>query len=434
MKRQGAVFVATLLPSAAAVATLVLRDEPLLAVAAGTTGVLLHWVASRDSDRDGEIADSSYFFGFVLTLVFLAVGLHVLSTSSVAPSVVVDPQQPRRGSEIVLGFLQDLAAGLSLTIVGLVVRQVRTLSAARVSAPDPAVAWQTAMQKELGQSIGALIDALRTRPEAIAARELTDARSHAREAVDHLDRSIAAASGTLAASVGQLNAAVDAVTTGLLRAGSMLGTSLAETTQRIEAEVGQVLSTLEGQRRESTEALREAHAASAAIRAEAAAHMQTYLHQWKEALDQARSALTETHQALDVEYRRGLEGFAASGRAFAELADRAAKDVEALPNPAERLTGLWNGVRAMETDLVDTMRGVHRELMTLRERSEQATRSLQALTGSADGAAAVLGSGSTKLGEALQRELQQMNGIIDEYTTLLERTTGALAAGTGGRA
>jgi hypothetical protein len=432
MKRQGAVFVATLLPSAAAVGVLVFRDEPLLAVAAGTAGILLHWLASRDSDRDGEIADSSYFFGFVLTLVFLAVGLYVLSTSSAAPSVAVDPQQSRRGSEIVLGFLQDLAAGLSLTIVGLVIRQVRTLSAAR--AADPAAAWQTAMQKELGQSIGALIDALRNRPEAVAARELSDARSHAREAVDHLDRSITTAAGTLAASVRQLNEAVDSATTGMLRAGSMLGTSLAETTQRIEAEVGQVLATLEGQRKESTEALREAHSASAAIRAEAATHMQTYLHQWKAALDQARTALTETHEALDTEYRRGLEGFAASGRAFAELAERAAKDVEALPNPAERLTGLWDGVRAMETHLVDSMRGVHRELMSLRERSEQATRSLQALTGSVDGAAAVIGSGTNKLGEALQRELQQMNGIVEEYTTLLERTTGALAAGTGGRA
>jgi hypothetical protein len=433
MKRQGAVFIAVLLPVAVGIGALVWRDQPLLAVGVGTLGVLVHWVASRDADRDGELADSSYFFGFVLTLVFLAVGLQVLGSSPVPAPGLPDAQQSQRGSAIVLGFLQDLAAGLSLTIVGLVVRQVRTLSAARLALPDPAAQWQVAMQKELGQSIGALIDALRNRPEAIAARELSDARSHARDAVDTLDRSIASAADTLSASVGRLNEAVDMATTNILRAGSALGTSLAESAQRMEAEVAQVLAAIEGQRRESAEGLREAQAASAAIRADASSQIQLHLQQWKATLEQARSSLAEAHQALDTEYRRGLAGFAASGTAFADLADRAARDVQALPNPAERLGGLWDGVRALETDLTESLGGVLRELGALRERSEQATRSLQALSGTTEGATAAIGAGGKRLGEALQRELQQMNGIIEEYTSLLERTTGALAAGTGGR-
>jgi flagellar biosynthesis chaperone FliJ len=234
----------------------------------------------------------------------------------------------------------------------------------------------------------------------------------------------------MAAAVRKLHDAVDAATTGMLRAGSTLGTSLAENTQRIEAEVAQVLAAIEGQRKESTEALHAAQTASASIREEASTQLQAHLSQWKLTLDQARSAMADAHRALDEEYKRGLAGFSSTGAAFAELAERAAKEVEALPNPADRLVGLWDGVRGLETTLAESLGGVLRELTTLRERSEQLAKSLQVLSGSADSAAASVGAGGARLGEALQRELQQMNGIIEEYTSLLERTTGALAGET----
>jgi uncharacterized membrane protein YedE/YeeE len=54
---------------------LVLYGRPEAALIAGVAGLVLHWLLTSKPQHDGEMADASYFFGFLLTLIFLAAGL-----------------------------------------------------------------------------------------------------------------------------------------------------------------------------------------------------------------------------------------------------------------------------------------------------------------------------------------------------------------------
>jgi hypothetical protein len=121
-----------------------------------------------------------------------------------------------------------------------------------------------------------------------------------------------------------------------------------------------------------------------------------------------------------------MAGFAASGEAFAALASQTTAQVESLPDPAARLAGLWDGVRRLETNLTEAIAGAVMELGTLRDRAEALRVSLDQLGGSTDRAADMIGSGGDRLAGSLQRELTQMNGIIEEYVALLGKTPRSL--------
>ena len=388
MNRQSLTFIITFLLAAAGVAPLVFTGLPLYALGAGIAGLVVHWALSRGGDRDGEVADSSYFFGFLLTLVFLTVGLYRLGVQAGAG-----------GSVQILGFLEDLAAGLALTIAGLLIRQVRTLAGARAAADSA-----SDVQRKLADNLQSMIELWRARPEHQVLDVLEQSRSAARDAAQQLDRNIAAAGTRMLESVERLDQATMAATQSMTRAASGVSTTMSEMSQRLEVEIQHVL---------------------AAVQKAASQHEQQ-LELWRTSLEHARTSLDQAHTGLDEQYRRSMEGFAASGEAFARLAGETTAYVERLPNPAERLAGLWDGVRQLETDLIEAIGGSVMELGSLRERAEQLRMSLDNLGGSSDRAAAQIGSGGEKLAGSLQRELAQMNEIIEEYVALLEKTPRSL--------
>ena len=384
MNRQALRFFAAFLVSAAVVAWFVYDGTPLYGLGAGLGGLLLHWALSRGGDRDGEVADSSYFFGFLLTLVFLTVGLYRLGVQAGAG-----------GSVQILGFLEDLAAGLALTIAGLLIRQVRTLASARAAGEQA-----NDVQRQLADNLQSMIELWRARPEHQVLDVLEQSRSVARDAAQQLDRNIAAAGTRMLESVERLDQATMAATQSMTRAASGVSTTMSEMSQRLEVEIQHVLTAVQ----------------------KAASQHEQQLDLWRTSLEHARTSLDQAHSGLDVQYRRSMEGFAASGEAFAQLAEKTTSYVEGLPNPAERLAGLWDGVRQLETDLIEAIGGSVMELGTLRERAEQLRMSLDNLGGSTDRAAQQIGSGGDKLAGSLQRELAQMNEIIEEYVALLEKT------------
>jgi hypothetical protein len=423
MNRQSLTFISVFLLAGGGVAPLVYLGRPLAALAAGLAGLVLHWVLSRGGDRDGEVADSSYFFGFLLTLVFLTVGLYRIGVQAGAAS----------GSVEILGFLEDLAAGLALTIAGLLIRQVRTLGGARAPAGESPVD----VQRQLADNLKAMIELWRARPEHQVLDVLEQSRSVARDAANQLDRNLAAAGDRMLESVARLDQATMAATQSMTRAASAVGSSMSQMSQRLEVDIGSVvsavqkatvdvLSAIEQQRIAADDALAQARATGQQMMSDAQSQHQEQLELWRSNLEQARTALEQAHRGLDEQYRRSMAGFAASGEAFAQLATRTTAYVEALPNPAERLAGLWDGVRQLESDLTEAIAGSVMELGTLRERSEQLRMSLEQLGGSTDRAAGMIGSGGDKLAVTLQRELAQMNGIIEEYVALLERTPRSL--------
>jgi hypothetical protein len=409
MKRQALRFLAAFLLTAMAVAWFVYDGRLVYALAAGFGGLFLHWGLSRGGDRDGEVADSSYFFGFLLTLVFLTVGLYRIGVASSAGGTVE-----------ILGFLQDLAAGLALTIGGLLIRQVRTLEGTRPAAGDTSV---VDVQRQLAENLKAMVELWRARPEHQVVDMLEQSRSMARDAAAQLDRNIAAAGNRMLESVERLDQATQTSTQAITRAASNVGGSLSSLAERLEVDIRNVVGSVQKSAFEVLAVIEQQRAAADEALTQAQSHQREQLELWRSTLDQAKASLGAAQRGLDEEYRRGMEGFAASGTAFARLAEQATGYVEALPNPAERLAGLWDGVRQLETDLTEAIAGSVMELGTLRERSEQLRMSLEQLGGSTDRAATMIGSGGDRLGGTLQRELDQMNGIIEEYVTLLERTT-----------
>jgi ABC-type transporter Mla subunit MlaD len=121
------------------------------------------------------------------------------------------------------------------------------------------------------------------------------------------------------------------------------------------------------------------------------------------------------------EYQRGLATLSAAGTTFAELAEKVSKDVEALPDPAERLIGLWDGVRSLERTLTSSIGGASEELETLAQRSAELSTALVKLERTTGSAAGNIERGGAELGETLRRELTQMNQLLEEYTRLFER-------------
>jgi hypothetical protein len=432
MSRNGRTFLFTFAPVAALVGWLVLAGMPFPAMVLGAMGLVLHWMFSRTGGSyDGEVADASYFYGFLLTLVFLAAGLHRLGLLSSGSS---------DASVAVFGFLEDLAAGLSLTVLGLVIRQVRTLDAgpaAHGTAEDRLLETQA----RLLANMETLVALWRERPEQAVIQDLTDTRASARVAAQNLGRDVA----RMTKAVKQLEDAAVGASQSITIAATGAGAALSESSQLLQANltsvmdglrigvgdaVGQIHSTvehalaaLEHHRAETASALEVARSANAEARAAADAHLQEHVAAWTMSLEQARSALAQVQQSMDEEYRRGLQGFAEAGVAFATLAGNVATQVQSLPDPAERLAGLWEGVRALEQGLTAAVEGASRELYSLQERAGILSAELEQLGGSTRAAARSVDTGGTELGESLQRELAQMNAIIDQYVTLLERTT-----------
>ncbi len=389
MRRHAWLFLLAFVPSAVGVAILASRQRPDLALAVGAGGLLLQWLLSRNTDQDAEVADSSYFFGFLLTLVFLASGLARLGDSTAG------------GPTIVFGFLKDLGAGLALTVLGLLIRQVRTLANAERPAATPADSLSEA-QRDLAQAMRVLIRALDARPQEVAARELEDARAHARAATEGLERNVVLAAERIESSLRRLEETTTTVTAGLMRASSGLGDALTTNVERIQIEVTSALNALEAQRKQIEQSVRDARATSEETQRQLAEQMQSHA--------------------------KALTSLSASSTAFFELADRVKTEVVSLPNPAERLVGLWDGVKALESNLSASISGATEQLATLTKRSADLSNSLVRLEKSSNVAANAVEQGGAELGDSLRRELAQMNRVLDEYTRLFDRNLAAMDA------
>jgi hypothetical protein len=407
MSTSAKVFLGTFLPTGAATFVLVRAANPVIALGAGSAGLLIHWVLSRDDDHDGELADASYFFGFLLTLTFLAAGLVDIAAPSAGQS----------SSAVIFGFLKQLGAGLALTILGLVVRQVRTLASARAGSPDSL----SEAQRELAIAMRALIRALDARPEEVAARELHETRAKAREATETLQRNVDLAAARVNESMNKLEGATNEVTSGLLRATSGLATSLTQNVERIQIEVAAALTMLATQRQQLEESVQSARTTSEATQRQLTEQMGAQLAEWRATLEASHRFLAGAQASLDGEYQRGLDAMSSAGTTFNNLADQVTKSVTALPNPAERLADLWSDVGALQVRLAQSIEAVNQSFGALGRESAGATGAMVKLERSTAVAAASIERGGADLGEALRHELVQMNRVLDEFTKLLER-------------
>ena len=235
MKHQSRLFAGLLTVTGVAVFVLARKQMPAYAAAAGILGLLVHWSLSSGDDSDAERADASYFLGFLLTLVLLSAGLWSLASAGAATGA-------RASAAVLYQFLYDLGAGLTITIAGLAIRQVRTLGATRDSGvvPEPMASPNAALEPLLRE----LIEAVNRLPENVAARETADPGARARRSTEHLEHALAESAPRIIASMLRLEDSVMTTAATLTRTGSALSDALTQTSERIDSQITDVLQVL----------------------------------------------------------------------------------------------------------------------------------------------------------------------------------------------
>jgi hypothetical protein len=399
--KQSRVFFALFVIAGAGVFQLARMHEPAYAAGAGIAGILLHWRLSSGNDSDAENADASYFLGFLLTLVLLAAGLWSLASAG-TPTATTQPT-----GLVLYQFLYDLGAGLTITIAGLAIRQVRTLSATRepaaavvVAAPaPPPPALEPLLLREL-------INAVNRLPESITARETADPAVRAQRSTENLEHALAESAPRIIATMHQLEDSVTKTAAIMTRSASSLGDALTQTTDRIDTQIGEVLTVLAKER----------------------AAMLTQFEEWRKAVEQAHQLMIDGHQTLDSEYRRGLLAVSAAGRSFTQLSNQVAADMKRLPNPAERLEHLWTNVDVLDEKLRDSIGGASERLTTLGAQAQAAGASVERLAASLKTASTQIERGGGEMSASLERELKDVSKVLDDFVTLLDDRVATMGA------
>lgn len=398
--KQARLFFALFVVAGAGVFQLARMQEPAYAAGAGIAGILLHWRLSSGNDSDAEHADASYFLGFLLTLVLLAAGLWSLASAG-TPTANTQPT-----GLVLYQFLYDLGAGLTITIAGLAIRQVRTLSARRESAAvviaapaPPPPALEPLLLREL-------INAVNRLPESITARETTDPAVRAQRSTEHLEHALAESAPRIIATMHQLEDSVTKTAATLTRSASTLGDALTQTTERIDAHVGQVLELLSKER----------------------AAMLAQFEEWHRALEAAHHLMVDGHQTLDSEYRRGLLAVSAAGRSFTQLSNQVAADLKRLPNPSERLEHLWTNVDALDEKLRNSIGSAGERLTALGAQAQAAGASVERLAASLKTASTQIERGGGEMSASLERELRDVSKVLDDFVALLDERVATMGA------
>lgn len=380
MRSQRVAFIIPFIGTAGTVGWLVSTNAMVVALLAGAAGIMVHWFWSAHCDSaDGELADASYFFGFLLTLIFLAAGLFTLGNATGTGGDVHE-------------FLRDLAAGLALTVVGLVVRQIRVLGPAAAQHPgaDGRVQNQGSVDNSLAESVRELVGVLRIQSGTTVQQEIDESRQRARVAAATLDQSLASAAERIGRAMSIFEGTMEAATGSVFRAGNSLSEGVAQASGRMNTAASEMLDSVRRQRTAADNALSDSLGAAASL-----------------------------HEAL----RRYAEG----GEQFAVLAKQTTERIEALPDPSQRLSTLWQNVQALDQRLVDSITRVTASLDALHVRAGDASTGVVAMGRATQSAADRLSIDAGAAAESLRRELKALDQLVDEFVKVLESRVEAYA-------
>src|SRR5581483_5020544 len=122
---------------------------------------------------------------------------------------------------------------------------------------------------------------------------------------------------------------------------------------------------LDAQRQKIDASLRQAQTTSEETQREIEQRMRAQLAEWCATLDECRGFLAATHTTINEQFSQSVTTLHAAGAAFATLSDRVARDVAAMPDPSQRLAGLWDGVRSLESTLATSINATSERLEAL---------------------------------------------------------------------
>lgn len=427
MKRKASQFLAALTVGGLLVWLATMANNHFLAVGSGIAAILAHMVLSWRDGHDEEVADASYFLGFLLTLVLLAAGLWKLAPIGADAGNTTGPQVLN-----VLPFVHDLAAGFLLTIVGLTARQVRVLAMGAAStATDERMRGEMltllAAQKELVASTSQLAQQFDGTAISQTIRQADDALLLTKEALAQLKRTVTTASTAIETAVDRFGNVVGEQSDKLAGAAGALSSSLAAQTDLVGAQVTQILERIVQHRTVIEQALTESIAVAAQTQRELGADLQGQREEWQRELERAHGTLATMHEQLEIQYSRGLRNVGQSADTFANLTAEVLGTIDRIPDPTTRLEALWVGIQRVDDMVAGNARLAATELVTLSERARSAHSAVDDLAKGTRAAAGNIQSGGAATAEALRKELQQIDGVLADFHRVLESRVKSLA-------
>ena len=403
------------------------------ALIGGLAAIVVYLVMSwRDGD-DEEVADASYFLGFLLTLVLLAGGLWKLSPQ------LIGPEAAARGTTVdILPFVKDMAVGFILTIAGLSARQLRVLyfgpagpdQHGRSSVDEQLrndVMALLAAQRELVASTGQLTRQLDGAQISQTIRQADDALLVTKEALAQLKRTVTNVSTALETSIGRFRDVVDEGSSELTRSAGAMSSTLMAQTEVIGAQVTGILTQVGEHRVRIEQALADSIATATATQRELGADLQRQRAEWQRELEVALQALATMHETLAEQFSKGIRQVGQSSDSFAALSTEVLQTIERMPDPATRLESLWSGIQRLDTLIADNAQRASNELAILGDRAKAAQTGVDELSEGTRAAAANVRSGGAEAAAALRQELRQVDEVLTDFHRVLEGRIKALA-------
>jgi hypothetical protein len=397
------------------------RFQPWQQILVGGSIIVLHaWSGRRASNGDHEeAADASYFLGFIMTLLFLVFGL-MASEGGIDASWVSS-------------FIADLGVGLSFTVVGLTVRQLEVLRgggrpAAHKEATTPAAVQELSHQAEaVRQSAERIEGSVRAAQERIEG-SLSGLSKGAREvAAERMAKAVLGFEDRVGESTKKLGNAIDELTAATVRsavqiegATSGLRSALHQDLEALAQEVSQVVTEVGRGRERLFELLRATSAEAEETQRLVVATTRGQATEWEAELRATHAHLMGVRAAVEEECRAALGALERSSGALITLADAVVERTNRLPDPSERLQGMWGTIGAQEERMVSSITRASGALDALEHASRGATDQMERMDAGVSGGTRALAHSTSQLEAALARDVEAVHRLVDELYEVIE--------------
>jgi chromosome segregation ATPase len=359
-------------------------------------------VDNRFGDAD-ERRDASYFLGFVMTLVVLVYSLLRGGLAGITESWVKL-------------FLQDLGAGLGLTVVGLTVRQFRVLhqrGTPRTAADDlvAAVGQLTPIMESLEKAVRGLA----TTPVGGVPQGLD-------HSVSNLESRINEAARKLGPALEKLNSNSLKWANDLEAASNRLGVLVTQKLELLETSVGGMTDGVTKAHNRLLRLLRHTTVRARATQQKMSQLATTQANEWVDEVNTLHAMLAAARAALIEESAPAFRALNQSSADLLALAHSVAEQVRQLPNPADRLHQLWRTVAEEEQAMSAAVGRTTTALDGLKTVAAEAEGKLRTLEQRAGGASTALTTGITELRQTLLHEARTLHDLVDEiYDAIVNR-------------
>lgn len=396
--------------------------SPLNKVLVGGSIIAIHWLVTRFG-RNGEgweeAADANYFLGFIMTLLFLVFDL-IWSAGGIDEVWVQD-------------FVVDLGVGLSFSVIGLTFRQLSVL--AGKSAPSTkteATPVEPGSAQEWVEAAKGIADRLSALDRSIA--NLQGAVTHATP--DQLHSIVAdfssrfeRAARSLEQSVSDVSGSMQKSARALESVNSQAHTRLSEALESLRHGVETTVQDLNRAQSELGAALQEAVSEADVTRDLVKGTVRAEAEGWQEHLAETRRIMGAAGEQVREAAERGLAAMGRATERFESLADGIAEQVDALPDPAERIRGLWSVMHDEERILTESLERLQDSVGAMSAAAASATERIEALDvggaakavdSAAQESAENLVTGSAAMSETLANEANAIKKLLDEFYQVVE--------------